>query len=176
MCQPGRPSPQGLRQKGSPSFFGFHSTKSRVDRSVHLVGVAFRDQLADHLDHAADLFGRLRVGRCRTDIHPGHVLLAFFDVAFGNDGGINALGVGGLDDLVVHVGEIGDVVDFVALVFQVAPHRIKEDHGAGIADMDQVVDRGAADVHPHLSGFDRYEFLLGPAQSVIDLHAPSASQ
>ena len=28
MCHPGRPSPHGDTQKGSPSFFGFHRTKS----------------------------------------------------------------------------------------------------------------------------------------------------
>ena len=61
-------------------------------------------------------------------LHRGALLLAFFD------------------ELVINIGDVGDIVDLVAAVFQIAAQRIKDDHRARIADVDIVVNRRAADI------------------------------
>ena len=134
------------------------------------IGVSLVDQSLDHLDHAVDLESRLGVHGRRLDVKAGHVLLALFDISLGDDTGINAFFLRLLDDLVVDIRKVGYVVYLVSLVFKIAPDRVKNDHRAGISDMDQVVDGGTAYVHAHLAGFDRHKFLFGPGHCVKDLH------
>ena len=75
-----------------------------------------------------------------------------------------------LDQLVVNIGDVGNVVDLVAAVFQVAAQRVKHDHRPGIADVDVVVDRGAADIDAVLARLLRDEFLLLAGHGVENLH------
>ena len=60
---------------------------------------------------------------------------------------VEALGVGALDDLVVHVGEVVDVGDGVAEVLEVAAHDLARQRGADVADVRLVLHRHAAHVH-----------------------------
>ena len=56
------------------------------------------------------------------------------------------------------------------LVLEISADGVKEDHRAGIADVDQVVDGGAADVHADLALLDRYEIFFVSCHSVENLH------
>ena len=91
------------------------------------------------------------MGGSRFHVHVGHVLLALGNVAFGNGLCVYAFLDGLLDDLVIYVGEIGNVVDIVAFVFKVAAHGIENDHRARVSDMDEVVHSRAAYIHLYLS-------------------------
>jgi len=95
------------------------------------------------------------MGRRRKHVHPGHVFLAFFDIALRNFFGADAFFICRLDNLVIDVGKVRDVIDLPALVFKIAAHGIENDHRTRIADMDEVIDRRAADIHADLSGLDR---------------------
>jgi hypothetical protein len=51
-------------------------------------------------------------------------------------------------------------------VAQQPEQHIEHDHRAGIADMGKVVNRGAADIHPHILGIERREDVFGFGQGV----------
>jgi hypothetical protein len=48
--------------------------------------------------------------------------------------------------------------------------KIKYDHRPGIADMDIVINGRSADIHAHIGGIERLEFLLGPGGSIVQAH------
>jgi pyruvate/2-oxoglutarate dehydrogenase complex dihydrolipoamide acyltransferase (E2) component len=83
-----------------------------------------------------------------------------------------------LDDLVFHVGDVAHV-GYVLGAVEVAqePEQDVEDHGGpGVADVGIVVDRGPADVEPHVVFVDRFEALLLARKGVVDLDRHDASQ
>ena len=75
------------------------------------------------------------------------------------------------DELIVDVGDVGDVDDLVAAVLEVAAQGIEDDERAGVADVDIVVDGGAADVDAVLARHLRHELFLLAGQGVKDLHS-----
>ncbi len=73
-------------------------------------------------------------------------------------------------DLVVHVGDvayIGDVVRAVEMAQQPEQH-IEDDDRARIADMGEVIDGRAADIHAHIVGLDRGKILLRARQRIVE--------
>ena len=61
---------------------------------------------------------------------------------------------------VAHIGDVAHIAHLVAQLLQVAEQHVEGDGRTGVAQVRVAIDRGAADVHPHLSGFDRYEFFF----------------
>ena len=61
------------------------------------------------------------------------------------------------DGLVVHIGQVHHLPDGISEILQRAPQKVLEHIGAEIADMGEIVDRGAAGVHAHQFGVDRLE-------------------
>ena len=109
------------------------------------------DEGLDHLQHAADLLGCLWMGGSRFYVHVGHIFFALCDVALGNGVCIYPFLDGFLDDLVIHVGEVGNVVDIIAFVLKVTAYGIENDHRSRVSDMDEVVHSRAAYIHLYLS-------------------------
>ena len=143
---------------------------AEVNGSVLLIGIALVDQSLYHLHHAADLLGGQGMGGGRLYIHALHILLALPDVPLGDLlGGYSFLN-GFVDDLVVHVSKVGHVVHIVSLVLKIPAHRIKHDHRPCVPDMDEIIDRGPADIHFHLPRLQGDEFLFSLSQCVIQLH------
>ena len=68
------------------------------------------------------------------------------DVGFRDFGAGNALVVGALDDLVVHVGKIADEGDFIAFIAEQAHQDVERHRGTGMSDVRQGVGRDAAGV------------------------------
>ena len=50
---------------------------------------------------------------------------------------------------------------------QQAEQNVKHDHGAGIADMGEIVDRGAADIHAHVIRLEGFEVLLLAGERIV---------
>ena len=81
-----------------------------------------------------------------------------------------ALLVGALDDLVVHVGQVLGEGDLVALVHEVTADDVEGQERATVADVNLVIDGGAADVHANLAGLDGRKLDLLVKLGVIDEH------
>ena len=126
---------------------------TEVNGSIDLIGKSFVDQGLDHLDHTIDFLGCQRMGGGRHHIHICHIFLAFFDVAGGDFLCAYAFFYGFGNDLIIHISEIGYIVDFIAFVLQIAADRVKDDHGSGVADVDKVVYGRSAHIHFYFSLF-----------------------
>ncbi len=76
-----------------------------------------------------------------------------------------ALGGAGVD-LVVHVGDVADIGDMgVAIEMAQQPEQhVEHDYRPRIADMGEVANRRAADIHPHIRPIERREIFLGLGQ------------
>ena len=67
---------------------------------------------------------------------------------------------GTLDDLVIHIGDVAHKIDLIAQIAQVTHHHIETDKGAAMADMTEIVDGYATDIHAHLARMDGFEFFF----------------
>ena len=67
-----------------------------------------------------------------------------------------------------HVGDVADVTYFVAYVRQVAVEYVECYGRAGVAEMAVAVDGGAADVHAHSFGVQRFECFFLSCERVVD--------
>ena len=132
--------------------------------------ISFINKSLDHVDHALDLLCSLGCSCSRFYIHICHILLALFDITGRDFLCGNALFNGLLDDLIIYIGKVGYIIYFISFIFHISAHRIKNDHRAGISDMDQIVYRRSADIHFYFSFFQRYKFLFSACQCVKNLH------
>ena len=48
--------------------------------------------------------------------------------------------------------------------------RIEYDHRPGIPDVDQIINRGPAHIHPYFSFLNRYKFFFFLRQRIINFH------
>ena len=126
------------------------------------------------LDERDDLRHVLRgagMHRRGTDAQRLGVGIVFRDVPLGDllDG--NALLVGAADHLIVDIGKILHEGNFVAAVLKIAAQHVEHDEGPRVADVKEVVYRGAAGIDAHLALLNRHEGFLFPGHAVVDLHA-----
>ena len=134
------------------------------------IRMALVDQGLDHLQHACNLLGCLRVGGCRFYIHVRHVFLALCDIAFRDGFRIDAFLNGFFDDLVIYIREVGNVVDIVALILEITAHSIENDHRTCVSDMDKVIYSRAAHIHFYLSRLQWHKLFFSSAQSIKNFH------
>ena len=126
---------------------------SIVDVALRLVGVAIPNQLLDDFDHLGDEARGVRRFRRTEHIQRVHAGPVGLDVAFCGLLWRDPIPVAGFDDLVVHIGEVLDVLDRVAGELQVTAHHVDADEQPGVADVRMVLGCEAADVHRNrLSG------------------------
>ena len=137
------------------------TTNREVDVAVAgRIGVALLDETGDHLDHGLDLLRGARTDIRVEDAHAVHLLDEGVGELAREVLGSATLLVGALDDLVVHVGQVLGEGDLVALVHKVAANDVEGQERAAVADVNLVIDGGAADVHANLAGFDGCELDL----------------
>ncbi len=72
-------------------------------------------------------------------------------------------------DLVVHVGEVPDVGDVGIEVAQQAHHHVECREGADIAEMRQVIDRGAADIDADMGRISGGKELPAAGLAVVEV-------
>jgi len=134
----------------------------------HPVSQATFLKLADDAQHLRHVIGGAGLVRGSLDAQRIRVLVQGFDHAVGQ--GPNGLAVvkGALDDLVVNVGDVAHVGHPKAAGTQPALHHIKRHHGAGMTQVTEVIDRHAADVHAHMTGFERNKRLQRTRERVVN--------
>ena len=132
------------------------------------VGESFFDQT---LDHGLDSVHRLRGARVDgggQDVQVFQVLSVIVNVSLREFERIFLELVGAVDDLVVHVGVVHHVFDFVAAIFQITADDVKHQSRHGMTDMRVVVDCHAADIHPDGIRLDGLEIFFLASESIID--------
>ena len=112
-----------------------------------LIGVARRDQGLDHGDHLGDVVGGAGLDLGLQRAQGLHVLVEGPGRALGD--GVDALAAvfGGGVDLVVHVGDVAHVRDLGIETLQQPVQHVEDDDRTRVADVGEVVHRGAAHIH-----------------------------
>ena len=133
-----------------------------------LVGQAFGLQPVDQCQHLGHVLRGARLQRGRLYAQPADVGAHDLDhfVSERADGDVALKRP--LDDFVVNVGDVAHVGDAQAAGFEPALYHVKRHRHAGVADVAQVINRHAADVHAHMAGVDRGELFKGTRQRVVD--------
>ena len=134
------------------------------------ISMPFVDQCLYHIDHTANFLRGKRMCSGRLYIHGCHILFTFCDITLADHGSIYAFLDRSFDDLIVHIGKVGYIINLIAFMLHIAAYRIKYDHRTCISDMDQVVYGRTADIHTDLSFFDRYKFLFCFCKRIINPH------
>ena len=135
------------------------------------VSVALLDKRLDHGDHGTDLLGGAGAHIGIEHVGGAHDADELVRELRRDLGGRSALLVGALDDLVIDIGEVLCERDLVAARDEPTADHVKADERAGIADVDVVVDRGAAHIHADLAGLDGLELFLFMGSAVVDTHS-----
>ena len=135
------------------------------------VGMALLDERLDHGDHRADLLGGAGAHIGIEHVGGAHDADELVGELRRDLGGGAALLVGALDDLVIDIGEVLGKRDLVAARNEPATNHVEADERAGVADVNVVVDRGAAHVHADLAGLDGLELFLFMGSAVVDTHS-----
>ncbi len=125
----------------------------KVDIAGSGIGMAVVDQALDNGDDIVDMVGCLGFDGGTQHPQPVHVLVKGGNVAIRDGAVITAFLVGPVDDLVVDVGIVADIGHLIPAKTQVAVDHVKDDPGPGMADVAEVVDRHAADIHAHLAWY-----------------------
>ena len=146
-----------------------------LDAEVHIavlgnVGMAGVDQVLHDVQNLLDVLGGAGLHGGLFAVQPGGVLEVLGLKALGHFLHGGALLLALLDELIVDIGDVGNVDHLVAPVFQIAAQGVEHDQRAGVADVDIVINGRAADVDTVLAGHLRYKFFLLSGQGVEDLH------
>ena len=174
LCLPERKVERILLQLGSLSPFaliervkravrklaiGLVGADAEVDVAFDRVGRVALDQRADQVDYRADRFGRQRLRIRAAEAEA---------VGIGDVGGRHLAcqqrarlrrlaGVGGVIDLVVDVGDVGNEGHFITLVDEKALQQRVDDEGARVANVDPPVDGWPAGVDRNFAWITRLE-------------------
>ena len=133
-------------------------------------------ELLDERDHLLDVFGGARLYTRRQAAERRGIGVELRRGLLGQFADRDALLRGARVDLVVDVGDVADV-NHVLRPIDVAqkPEEHVEGHRRpAIADMGEIVDRRAADIHAHGLCIEWLEnfFLLGPGIVKLQCHKP----
>ena len=151
----------------------------RVGREQHVIlgdiGDAARRQPLDQRDHLGDMRGRARLMGRRQAAERGDVVveLPLGRLGYARDRlverQVGEVARGARVDLVVDVGDVAGVDDGAVAEEQPqqAEQHVEDDDRPRVADMGEVVDRRAADVHAHGGSIERLESLLRARQRVV---------
>ena len=70
---------------------------------------------------------------------------------------------------VTHIGDVTNIADFVAEVFQISENQIKSDGRTGMTKVSVAIDGGAADIHAHMRGVEGFERLLAARKAIVNI-------
>ncbi len=135
------------------------------------VGIALLNQGGHDVDDHIHILGRLGMGSSRTHAKALGIRPEFLDVFLRNLLVGDPFLIGPADDLVVDVGEILHEIYRVPPPLQIPAQHVKNAQRAGVADVDEIVHRGAAGVQPDLSRFQGNQFFFLSGQRIVYTHS-----
>ncbi len=121
-----------------------------IDVAVHLIGNPLCLQLLYEANDLGDVFRRTRLVGGTEDAQGIGILVEVGNVLLRELLSGDPPLIGPFDDLVVHVGEVTHIGHVEPLVAEITIESIENHEGSGVTDVASVVNRHAADVHPHL--------------------------
>src|SRR5207237_10836605 len=88
------------------------------------------------------------------------ITMKLFDIFLRDDFAADVIFLRSFYDLVIHVGEVPDVVDLVAAKSQISVDNIKGEEKTAMTEMRRAVHDHTADIHFCLASLERNKLLL----------------
>ena len=134
------------------------------------ISVAGVDQILHDIQDLLDVLGSPGLDGGLFAVEAGGILEVLGLKALGDllHGGALLLPL--LDELIVDIGDVGNIEHLVAAVLKVAAQGIEHDQRAGVADVDIVINGRAADIDAVFTGHLRHEFFFLAGQRIENLH------
>ena len=156
-------------------------TRKLAHRKIHItvagpIGQALAFELADQAEHLPDIVGRARLMGRPLNPHCTDVPVHRRDHLVGQRANRDAALKRTPDDLVIDVSDIAHIGDAVAALLEPALHHIEGHHHSRMADMAEIVNRHAADIHAHLTRHERGKRLDRTGQGVVDAKGHGATR
>ena len=136
----------------------FFNTVENV--AVHYIGIAIINQALHSADNVLDMLGYARINMGTAYIQFIHYFKVGIDVAIADVEPLYAFFVSGVDDFVIHIGEVLYMGYIIALVLQEATNYVPSYEGTGIANVGMVVGGNAAYINIGLTGGHGNEFFF----------------
>ena len=139
------------------------------------IGQTLAFELANQRKHLRHVFRGAGFHRGRLDAQRADVLVHGGDHLVGELADGDATLQRTFDDLVVNVGDVAHIGHAHAAGLEPALHHIKRHHHAGVANVAQVINGHAADVHADVARFERRKVFQCTRQRVVDAQAHGMS-
>ena len=120
--------------------------RAEVDIPLYLIGITLLNQGGDDGNDLINILRSAGMDSGLPDIEPLGIRPVFLNILFRHLGERDPLLVRTADDLIVHIGEVLDKVHLQPAVLQVPAQHVKNAQRARVADVDKIVDRGAAGI------------------------------
>ena len=145
---------------------GFFHTE--IDIALALIGIAFFDQVSDKTNDVIHKLDHTRVAGCRFHAKSRHILTKGRNILVCHFLRCDAFFFGTVNDLIIHIGKVGNVGNFVVTILKVATNRVKSYRRAGIPNVDIVVNRWPTNIHADLSFLDGDKFSQITRHGIIN--------
>ena len=142
---------------------------AKIDAAIHFVGVIGLTKIPNGADYIRDFTGHTRVGVCGFDVKIAEVLQILVRVELCQFKWILVSFLGSDNDLIIHVGEIRDVCNLVANVFEVPADHIEYDGAHRMADVGVGVYCRPANIHANTPFFYRFKPFPPASQRIVDV-------
>src|SRR5437773_10881209 len=96
--------------------------------------------------------------------------MKLFDIFLRDDFAADVIFLRSFNDLVIHVGEVPDVVDLVAAKSQISVDNIKGEEKTAMTERRRIVHGHTADIHFDLASLKGNELLLLTTEVVENCH------
>ena len=145
---------------------------------VGAIGVTLVHQPGDEVRHLLDVVGRIHQLLGMLDIQRVGILQKRLPILLGVFLHRNAVARRIANDLVIHVGDVHDVLQLIAALLQEPSQRVDHDERAEIADVAVVVNRRPASVHADQVVFQRMKLfdLRGQRIKKLKWHESSCDE
>ena len=140
------------------------------------IGMAALDQILYNIQNFGNMIGSVGLHGGAAAVQPVAVLQIFGGKALGHFFHGHAFFVGLFNELIVNIGDVAHIDHLVAAPLQIVAQGVKHDQGAGVADVNIIVNGGAAHINAVFTGFHGHKFFFFAGQSVKDLHELSPLQ
>lgn len=134
---------------------------------LRLIGMALRDEAADHLQHVGNVLGGSGFHSGRQDVQGSKIVVEVFRGPFCQMGDVFIILPCPLDDLVVNVGNVANVGNLWVERLEQPDKHVCAQHGAQIAEMDPVIHGWPAEIEADIAGIIGGEGNSGALMAVV---------
>ena len=143
---------------------------AEVHIPLQLVGIALVDELLHHVDDIRNMLRNLWIQVSPLYIQLVHGLKIAGNVTLADNGCLYSLGIGSLDDLIVHIGKVLNMLYLIAPIAEIPLDYIPGNKRTGIADMWVIVWGNAANIHAYLTWLLWDKLLFFSGKSIVNLN------